>query len=533
MAQKGILSLSDVLEQEAKLEISKGIALRNAIEGNDVDAIYQAQKYLKNIEKRELVDSKSLLVDPLELSSSFGYKNKPFQLSYDMLRGMARTHIVKSIVETRKDQLLEFCEPQVDKFGKGFVIEKKRKYGQDSAEVKLSKGDQAKIEWLIEFLMNCGETSNVWHSDTFDVFVGKIMKDSLELDQATFEVVRDRKGQPVEFFATDAATFRIADTYNDDVKNIKDPSKIIQGYAPSYVQLYMGEVVQEFYPWELSFGIRNPSSDIRTNGYGRAEMEDMVTTITALLNSDAYNANFFKVGSSPKGIIRYSGNVNQNTLEDFRRQWQAQVAGVMNAHKTPIINADKMDFINTHVPNKDMEFSKFQEFLIKITCAIYKIDPSEVGFPMSGNSQGTSGLGGSEQEEKVQYSKDKGLVPLAKKLQYWINKHIIWPIDPSFNFRFVGLQAQTDEQTELDRDILGLQNFTTLNEVRQKRGMKPLPNGDMPLNPVYLQAQGMAQQQEQQNQQSQQDEQPELTDEQDPFLKSLSKELEILLNQEA
>lgn len=543
------LSIKELQEQEIKLGIQKSLALENAMKGNDVDEIYRAQSYLKKIEEREMVNTKSILVDPMELASSFGYKDKPFNLSYEVLRAMSRTHLVKAVIGTRQQQVCSFCEPQKDKYSAGFVIQKRQKYTDAGQHQKMSKADQQKAEWLTEFILSCGTTKNFWHGDTFDQFIAKLVNDSLTFDQATFEVVRNMKGEIIEFFATDGGSYRIADTYSDDPD---DPTRrhegveFIQGYPPSYVQLYQNSVVASFYPWELCFGVRNPQSDIRYNGYGRAELEDMITSITALLNADTYNANFFKVGSSPKGILRYSGNVNQNTLEDFRRQWVAQVAGVLNAHKIPMINADKMEFINTHVPNKDMEYSKYQEFLIKIICAIYKIDPSEIGFNMSGNSEGNTGLGGDNQEEKIKYSKDKGLVPLLKKIQYWINKYILWQVDPEFEFRFVGYDDEMDLQTELDQDVTALQNFMTLNEIRAKRNLDPIEGGDIPLNPVFMQAQQMKQQADQQNQQMQNDnqtasdERPEGDDEpfgadedttgsEDPFMKSLSADLERLL----
>jgi hypothetical protein len=52
-----------------------------------------------------------------------------------------------------------------------------------------------------------------------------------------------------------------------------------------------------------------------------------------------------------------------------------------------------------------MEYEKYNEFLIKCGCAVYTIDPSEIGFPMSGNSSGQSGLGGDSTKEKLEYSK--------------------------------------------------------------------------------------------------------------------------------
>jgi hypothetical protein len=544
MDNEAIPSLAEVLAQQSKLEITKALSLEKAFKSNNVEDIYAAQSYMKNIQEREQQPYKSMLIDPLDLGSSFGYKNKPFSLSYDVLRVMARTHIVKSIIETRKEQIQSFCEPQANKYSTGFIITKKQKFSQIGEEVKLSKIDQAKVEYLIQFMLDCGTSQSFWHADTFDIFMSKVVDDLLTLDQGCFETQRNRKGDPIGFFWGDGGTYRIADTYLDNEDDTKYPEKVKKGYLPSYVQVYQSNVIAEFYPWELCFGVMNPQTDFRNNGYGKSPLEDMIQTVTSLLNSDAYNANFFKIGSAPKGILRYSGNINQNTLDDFRQQWVAQVAGVGNSHKTPIINADKLDFINTNIPNKDMEFSKFQEFLIKVTCAQYKIDPSEIGFNMQGESGGGGGLGGkSDQEDKVKYSKDKGLKPLLKRLQYWLNKFIIQQLDEDFELRFVGIDQDTDPETELEQDIKLVSNIMTLNEIRAKRNLEPIEGGDIPLSPAFIQAKGMEQQKQQmdqQNQQGQDGEEDNSNDfdnsedqgqeEDNPFQKSLINELATLLS---
>jgi hypothetical protein len=401
---------------------------------------------------------------------------------------MARTHIIKAIIETRKEQIAAFCKPQRDKFSTGFVVQKKQKYTLSSEKPKLTKADENRIEDIIEFLLNCGNVDNFWHADSFDVFVSKIVDDSLTLDQATFELVRNKRGLLVEFFATDGATFRISDSYDDDDQRNKEIR--IKGYTPSYLQLYQEQTVAEFYPWELGFGIRNPQTSIYANGYGRSELEDMVQTVTAILNADHYNGNFFQVGSAPKGILRYSGNINPNTIEDFKRQWQAQVAGVANAHKIPTINADKMDFISTQTNNKDMEFEKYQEFLIKISCAQYKIDPSEIGFPMNGSSSSAPMFEGNN-EARLKYSKDKGLRPLLKRIESWVNKWIVTQLDPNFEFKFVGID-QEEEEKELDILNKKVQNGMGFKEWREAVGLeRELPEDDFPLNPVWMQKKGM------------------------------------------
>lgn len=533
--------LDYIAYQAQQIEITQQLALEKAFQSNDVGEIMKAQNFLKSIKKKEEVDFKSILVDPMDISHSFGYKNKPFNISYDILRAMSRTHIVKSIIETRKEQISDFCTPRDNKNGVGFIIQKKKGYlyKSDTKVEKLSKSDEQRIEQLMTFVIQCGSIENQWHADDFDVFVRKIVDDSLILDQATFEIPRNKAGQPVEFFATDGATFRIADSYEDDEAK---KEVLINGYAPSYVQLYNGNILAEFYPWELCFGARNPSTNIYSNGYGRSELEDMIQTITAILNADTYNANFFRVGSAPKGILKYSGNINPNTVEDFRRQWTAQVAGVMNMHKIPMINADKLDFINTSQNNKDMEFAKFQEFLIKISCAMYKIDPAEVGFPMQGTAA-PSGLGGDGgTKEKLKYSRSKGLKPLLRKVEKWMNKYVVSQLDPAYELKFVGIEDGDDEDAEIERDIKAVSNWMTLNEVRAKRNLPPVENGDVVLNPTYLQAMGMAQQGDQESNQAvddmsggEQDENPFMggqEEDENPFMKSLQDELGLLLNQD-
>jgi hypothetical protein len=98
---KKAMTLDDVMALEHVVGIEKQIALEKAFTSTDVATILKAQNYLKTIEKREQVDIKSILVDPLDAGASFGYKHKPYSLSYDMLRGMAKTHIPTAINQNK------------------------------------------------------------------------------------------------------------------------------------------------------------------------------------------------------------------------------------------------------------------------------------------------------------------------------------------------------------------------------------------------------------------------------------------------
>lgn len=497
-------NIKAVEEHEAKFQIQKQLILQKALQSGNINEIYNAKNYLAKIEKRSEAqsNSKSILVDPLDMSTSLGYKDKQFSLSWDILRAMGKTHIVKSIIETRKDQLKSFCSPQTNKYQPGFIVRRKMKGSYYSKKKRTMTAQDLKIaEWITEFLLNCGTGENKWHADDFETFNAKITEDSLVLDQETWENVRDFSGNITEFLATDAATFRIADTYDDDQTGASTANPTnrqpVNGYLPSYIQIINGVLYDEFYPWELAFNLRNPKTDIKRNGYGCSELEDMISIVTSLLNTDAYNANFFKVGSAPKGILRVHGQVNQTKIDEFRNEWVAQVTGVMNMHKIPVMNAEKAEFVDLTKTNRDMEFSKYHEFLIKIACASYKIDPSEIGFHLSGNA-GAKPLFEGNGEERLKWSRDKGLNPLLRFRQKNINKYICDYLHPDFEMVFVGLD-QNNEQQQLEYDIKCVTNLEELNEVRARRDLPPLQYGDIILNPIVMQ---MKQMQQMGNQQS-------------------------------
>lgn len=502
-------SLKELDEQAAKLKISRNLYLEKALESGDVDAIYKAQQYLNQkstaagargpmniggFDKQVTVPGgKSITVDPLDSTGNLGYWDKPAAISFDVLRNMARAPMVRAIINTRKEQIAEFTKPQPDQYSKGFIIRPK-KIGID--DIKISSEDKRQIETLTEFIVSGGVDTNRWSQDSFEVFIRKIVEDSLVLDQATFEVVQTRVRKPYQFFATDGATYRYVDTYKSSGGPGAESGKV-DGFLPSYCQIYQGRIISEFYPWELSFGIRNPQTSIHKYGYGKSELEDLVQTVTALLNSDTYNSRFFQVGTAPKGalMVKKAGGLNSDVLSEFRREWFNTMSGVDNMHKTPILDAEHMEWLDLQKNNRDMEFSKYQEYLIKLTCAIYKISPEEVGFPIEGTgSGGLGGRGGADSERE--YSQDKGLKPLLRSVQGWINKWVLGPLaDDKFELIFVGLDSMTSKEEE-ERLVQAVQNYMTVDEVRELKGLKPLPDkkGAIVLSPIMLQ-QMMADQQ--------------------------------------
>lgn len=499
---------------QRKLELKRMNIIEKAVKSDNPEDLIAAADAVTKIQKgTKTAPAKAFFIDPLDFNANLGYKDKAYSLTYTTLKRMAGTPIINAIIKTRKNQIADFAEPQANRYSTGFVIRKKARNG---IEGKMDEKDKKTANAMTDFVLNCG-SKNSWTNDDFDVFIRKIVDDSLTYDQMTFECIRNRKGTLERFIATDASTFRIADTaFQEDYKNSffnKQGADIwhrrsvvsheeVNGYLPQYVQIYQNAVVNDFYPWELCFGVRNPSTSIYANGYGVSELEELINVVTAMLWGDEYNRRFFSQGSAPKGLLRVKGGMSESALQQFKQQWQAMISGVMNSWKTPVVEAD-VDWIDLQRSNRDMEYSSWMEYLIKLTCAIYSIDPSEIGWDIS-RSAGNGGLFEKSEAERIQNSKDKGLYPILKFIQRKINKYIIEPLNPEFEFVFMGLNGMTISQ-ELDLDLKKLGTFQTINEIREKWDLPTLEeNGDIIENSIYFQAVNAQQQREMQQQMQQQ-----------------------------
>ena len=518
--------LKTVEYAQAKLEMKRMSILEKAIKSDSPDDLIAASKAISKMNKASNSPAKAFLIDPLQFNANLGYKDKTFSLSYTTLKRMASTPIINAIIQTRKNQIADFAEPQADRYSTGFIVRKKAKNG---VEAKMDEKDKKIANAITDFLLNCG-SENSWTNDDFDTFIRKIVDDSLTYDQMTFECIRNRRGKLERFMATDASTFRVAESafdedYNNQFftnrgadaryKRPADKSKEVNGYLPQYVQIYQNAVVNEFYPWELCFAVRNPTTSIYANGYGVSELEELINVITSMLWGDEYNRRFFSQGSAPKGLIRVKGGMSESAIQQFKQQWQAMINGVMNSWKTPVVQAD-VDWIDLQKNNRDMEYSSWMEYLIKLACAIYSIDPSEIGWDIS-RSSGNGGLFEKSEAERIQNSKDKGLYPMLKFIQRKINKYIVEQINPDFEFAFMGLNGMTIEQ-ELDMDIKKLSNFATLNETRQKYDLPPIKDyGDIVENSIFWQAMQAKQNQEQQQQMQQQQMQMGANDDEEDY----------------
>jgi hypothetical protein len=444
---------------------------------------------------------KTWQVDPFAYMESLSHRDRPSMLSYDQLRVMAhRTDVINAVLQTRINQVASFAQPVADRYGIGFTVVMR------DGRAPGTRAAAAMVERLIQEVQYCGQAGMA--RDNFETFLRKFTRDSLVYDQACAEVIPRRNSLPAFFEAVDSSTIRIAAVAQAQTTDLGhkvpdlDPQtpfqQAMQDYhrdlmveqngqqvPAKYVQLIHGTVRATYTEDEMFFGIRNPRTDLNVAGYGMSELEILVGVVTSYLYAEEYNRRIFSQGSIPKGILNLKGEITDQQLQAFKREWSTLIAGVQNSWKTPVLNAEDIEYINLQSANKDMEYMQWMQFLVRIVCAIYLIDPAEINFDMPRGLDGTNPMIESSNEAKLRASKDRGLAPLLRFIQRAINEMYVYRIDPDFEFRFVGLDARTLEQQQAIA-TQAVSSYKTLNEVRAMEDLPPLENGDFPMNPTYV-----------------------------------------------
>ena len=524
VASLSSLSIEEIDRLQKAAPMAFQSKLQAALNSNDAGEIMKANLYLGEI-NRQPTKIQSVFFDPNDISGNGrGFKDSKGVLSFSVLRRMGDIHIVKSIVSTRVEQIMNFMDFSEDEQKEGFTIRKKKSLFSTGDE-KLTNEDKKKISKIVDFLEKGGWTDKWDNVDSLQEFVSKIMSDSLTLDQLAFEMVRNRMWELQKFRAVDASLIRFLDSVDPRQREGFEQYRF-KGHLPRYCMVWDEMILHNpitkepilYYPWELGFGIRNKTSDVRRNGYGVSELETLVNIITWILWGFSYNANFFSQGSQPKGFINIKNpNISNSTLQEFRQAWTQTMAGVGNSHRTPVINGIDLEWVDLQkLSNRDMEFNEWIKFLIIMTCSVYRIDPSELGFNFK-ESQQIFGQDG--QRERLRHSREKGLKPLLIFLQGVITKYIVSELDENYEFAFTGIEVEDEEaQVKLDSEKLSSGMVAMQDIFKKYNGRDFDPEKDIILNQVY---QGMKQAEEQNKMfgASQPGQQPEGVpeNEEDPF----------------
>lgn len=411
------------------------------------------------------------------------YAERPTGMSWDVLRRMGGTPPIAAVGNTMCAGLAEFCTPQPNRHLPGMQVRirgKEARYTPTKAEVRETQN-------MLRFLEHCGhydkpsELVNRW---TLEQTVRAMFWDSFRFDQACMQIEpkvgweRGGRFEPHRFYAWPAHTMRLAMPPQDGSRLADDDITTTR-----YVQVDRhNNVVAEFTGEQMLFGVLNPLTDIENAGYGHSTLEQLVDVLSGWLYGYGYNKAYFKQGANVRGILHFNEEPPKSQQRRFERYFHALVMGVGNAHKVPIAWGGQANWLALGQTNKDMEFNAWMDFLTKILCAIVGMDPSEINFTY-GNTGQTGSIGGqADASEKIETSRNRWLRPRVRALFTWLNKWIVWQINPELEVVPTGIDIRSEE-AENERLMKLATTTHTVDEVRAMMGDGPVKPADLKKNP--------------------------------------------------
>lgn len=474
----------------------------------------QLQKALtdeKEEQARTAAQPKSAIIDPANSYGVGGTRSKQAIVPFGTLRAMAKVPAIAAILLTRKNQVSRHARrPRFDG-DIGFKI------GLKDIKAKMNDAQTKKAHEIEEFFLKTGFAKNRKRKDNFNTFLRKIVDDTLTLDVLTIETVQTIGGKLAEMWAIDGATIElvsnapVSDSYEPVVyEPMTNKGKRIANEI-AYVQRVSGQIVAEYSEEELAYAIRNPRTDIMTTDFGMSELEVLMEIVGGIINGVRYNTTYFTHSHLPQGVLSFVGNYDDKTLEGFKRHWKQLTSGASGKWAVPVLAAKEgagFQWTPLKQSNQDMQFNEFLEFLFNVACAVYQIDPNEVGF-----KSWTSKSGGMSQsdntEEKMDKSKDKGLIPLMNFLSDTFNSEIVDLIDEDYAFYWVGLD-EDDEDRKMERQekeinngtktvaMVWAENDVDIDAIKKENGGKLPKWANAPANAqliqVYMAESGLGQQ---------------------------------------
>lgn len=451
------------------------------------------EKALKAVKER-IAQPESHFYDQAQLFMGHEWLSKgQATATYEDLRAMAKNPIVGAIIQTRLNQVAAFCRPQLKDHELGYRVE---------PVDPEAKPDKARAEEISDWVYSMGTVG--YGEPLLETFARKFIADSLILDQACAEVVHQRDGLPAYAVPVDGATIRRLKP------SLEFPTP--NDTKPWFAQVLGDKIVNTYTREEMIFAIRNPRTDIKSLGYGFSELETLIRTVSSIVNTEKYNSGQLLQGGTQKGVLVVRGDADQDQFNIFKRDFREAIRNAASQWRPPVLLVGKdaqVDWVTLDRSNRDMEYAALFDFLVKQACGVYQIDPAEINWSIG--QTGTSVVFNGSQADQQLASKERGLRPLLTFFFNTLNGHLISKLDPNYRLKHAGLDE--DRQVEIENITKEAATLKTLNEVRADRNLPPLKGGNIILNPVYLQALTLAQQEAQAKAQEKEQEQQQAAQE--------------------
>ena len=376
---------------------------------------------------------------PVGVNTNLRPRNsEPFTFAH--LRSFSNVELVRLAIETRKDQL-EKQDWQI-------------KFRGDN---KVARESDSRIEAIEKFFAKPDGMTN------FGSFMRQLDEDLLAIDAMTVELRRTRGGQLTALEIVPGDTINLL---------VDDNGRRPNGTGDlAFQQIIRGAVWANLTNRDLLYFPRN----VRPGHiYGFGPVEQIIVTINTLIRRQASQLGYFTEGNVPAGLMTAPEGWQNNQIKDLQDWFDDKISGNQGEQRKLVWGP----FGSKYQAFKDSPIKdEFDEWLARVVSFAFSLPPTPWVRAMN------KGTAGEDQERAL----EEGLEPIKLHRKRFIDQII----ETEFNapdLEFVYAEERTiDAKLQMEIDDKALRNGSaTIDEVRDRRGEDPLPDGLGNVPRVYL-----------------------------------------------
>ncbi|MHB8284426.1 MAG: phage portal protein [Caulobacteraceae bacterium] len=289
----------------------------------------------------------------------------------------------------------------------------------------------------------------------FATWLRALLEDMLVLDAPAVEKRRDRSGRLIGLDVVPGDTIKLL---------VDETGRRPTAPLPAFQQIIRGMVWADLTTDDLIYAPRNPRPN---HLYGFSPVEQIIVTLNTILRRQTAQLGYFTESNVPSGLLNVPAGWGPDAIRTMQDAWDARLQGD-NANKSKVqwVPAE-----TKYQPFKDSPLKDdFDEWLARIVCYAFSLPPSPFIKQMNRSTAQT------DQDR----SESEG--PQQRKL-WW--KRIADDLitaefgAPDLEWGWADA-ADVDPLVAAQIEDLNLKNGSAvINEVRDRRGLGPVPGGDV------------------------------------------------------
>lgn len=293
----------------------------------------------------------------------------------------------------------------------------------------------------------------------FSEMVNTMIEDLLVVDATCFEYQKTRGGEFMYLVPVDPTTI---------VLRVTDQGRTPTPPATAYAQYISGKKIADFSINEMLYESVNHRSH---TPYGLAPLESLIIQVESALRGALYNLAYFKESNVPEGFVTLPDDVaaNLQQVQEWQNWFDAMLSGDPRFLRRLKILPGGAEYTAAKKP-EDMSFERFELWLLQVTCAVFDVQPQDIGFTYQVNK--------ATGETQSDIGKERGLIPMANFVKEVFDDLLEFELFyPDLQFMWVDINPvdRAEEVNIAEKEIN--MGALSVDEYRTEQGREPIGLG--------------------------------------------------------